>query len=116
MLILTSFFRTRDRLDESEAVLRESEGHMKSIKSFWGQMTQKWFGPKPKDANAANSPKKYTDQKANSTSQVPNKFEPSSTQSQSSPRGDALSQQLNQKNLSREQQVISSQNKSRPVA
>ena len=24
-------------------------GHMKSIKSFWGQMHQKWFGPKIKD-------------------------------------------------------------------
>lgn len=41
--------RTKERLNESEATLRESESHMKSIKSFWGQMHQKWFGPKIKD-------------------------------------------------------------------
>ena len=79
---------------------------MKSIKSFWGQMTQKWFGPKPKDANAKNSPKKYTDQKPSSSSQVPNNSDPPSTNFQSSGRGDALSQQLSSKNLSREQQVF----------
>jgi len=44
--------RTKERLDESEQTLRESESHMKSIKSFWGQMHQKWFGPKIKDEKA----------------------------------------------------------------
>ena len=64
--------RTKERLNESEATLRESEsklftivcctisvfplGHMKSIKSFWGQMHQKWFGPKIKDEK--DKPKK----------------------------------------------------------
>ena len=69
-------------------------------------MTQKWFGPKPKDANAKNSPKKYTDQKPSSSSQVPNTSDPPSTNFQSSGRGDAFSQQLSSKNLSREQQVF----------
>ena len=32
------------------------KGHMKSIKSFWGQMHQKWFGPKIKDEK--DKPKK----------------------------------------------------------
>ena len=31
---------------------------MKSIKSFWGQMHQKWFGPKPKEGDKGKNGKK----------------------------------------------------------
>ena len=38
---------------------------MKSIKSFWGQMHQKWFGPKVKEGDKKNA------KKTNSASNVP---------------------------------------------
>jgi len=104
--------RAKEKLDESEVHLRESEGHLKGIKSFWGQMTQKWFGPKPRDANspktnhstasAANAPS--TGQSSNSGGGEFSSFDQR--------KGDPLTQKLNQsaKPMTRDEQINSNLN------
>merc|ERR1712180_559492 len=96
--------RTKEKLDESETVLRESEGHLKGIKSFWGQMTQKWFGPKPKEQNTKSKASYKSEPTGNdSSSSIPS----SSSNDRFAPGGDALKQKISQnsKPMTRDQQI-----------
>ena len=81
---------------------------MKGIKSIWGQMTQKWFGPKPKDDQAPKT-KKFFGNSSATKDTSPQMAPSSSGPSFDKNKGDALTQRLEtqSKSLNREEQVSS---------